>query len=229
MEKVAAVAAAGSSIFKHTVSVLDFIKTQTDTVVLFYSGGKDSLILIDILFKRGFKINIAFMYLVPEMKHQMKFLKYAEKKYNAKIIQYQHWQMSHYINDNFFRFHDKPVHLLSLKDIVVKAKFDFKCDWCVLGMKQSDSMTRRFTIKPLFLESINLSSHMVYPLSKWKKANCISYLKINKLPSPENYGKISNSSGFDLNKDVMIYLKDNYPDDLEKVFKVFPLAKTLLQ
>lgn len=230
MEKAAVVLRADSNNpLKHTISVLRFLKRETDTVVLFYSGGKDSIVLLDILSKNGFKIKLVFMYLVPDLDHINKYLNWAKNKYKVELYYYQHWVITHYIRDNYYRFHDEnKITLLSLSDIVAAVKYDLKCDWIITGMKQSDSLNRRLMLKPLFMSAIEVRSKMVYPLSFWKKNNCIQYIKQNRLPMPINYGINSNSSGFDLNKDVLIFLKNNYPEDLKKVFKVFPLSETLL-
>ena len=61
---------------KTTLKVIEFLKTQTDSVVLFYSGGKDSIVLIDILAKH-FKVNLAFMYFVPGLEHIEKYITWA--------------------------------------------------------------------------------------------------------------------------------------------------------
>lgn len=230
MEKAAVAVAEGiKNPLNHTVSVLNFLKLQTDTVVLFYSGGKDSIVLLDLLYKSGFKIKLVYMYLVPDLEHVDKYLKWAKSKYNVELYYYQHWVITHYIRDNYYRIHEtNNITLLTLSDIVKAVKTDLKVDWIITGMKQADSLNRRLMLKPLFMSSIEFRTNMVYPLSIWKKNNCMQYIKQNKLPMPISYEINSNSSGFDLNKDVLMYLKHKYPKDLKKVFKVFPLAETLL-
>lgn len=214
---------------KHTVSVLDFLRLQTDTVILFYSGGKDSLVLLDILYKNEFKIYLAFMYFIPDLYHIEKYIDWAVQKYQVYIKKYQHWMISHYFNDNFFRLHTEvKMPIITLSDIEKRVKLDFKCEWVINGCKQNDSLHRRIMLRQLFLESIELKSHRVYPLSKWSKQNCIQYIKQYRLPVPINYGSATNSSGLDLKADILRWVQKNYPDDLVKILNVFPLAETLL-
>jgi len=213
---------------KTTLKVIEFLKTQTDSVVLFYSGGKDSLILLDLLSKSGLKVNLAFMYLVEGLGHVEKYIDWAEKKYNVKSKRYPHFMLSQYFNDNFCRFHEKKVPVIKLGDIETQARNDFNCDWIINGSKQADSLNRRLMLKTYFMNAINLDSKKAYPLSYWNKAMCLAYIKQHRLPMPINYGEKSNSSGVDLEYKCLKYLRDNYPDDYEKILKVFPFAETLI-
>jgi len=192
---------------------------------LFYSGGKDSLILLDLLSKSDLKVNLAFMYLVKGLEHVEKYCDWAEKKYKVECRKYPHFVLSQYFNDNFLRFHEKPVPIIKLGDIEAQAKKDFNCDWIITGIKQSDSLNRRLMLGTYFLKAINLDAKRAYPLSEWSKSMCLSYIKQNRLPAPIEYTKGSKSSGVDLNFDCLSYLKLNYPKDLEKIIKVFPFAE----
>lgn len=210
-----------------TKEVIEFLKTQTDSVVLFYSGGKDSIVLLDLLSKH-FKVNLAFMYLVDGLEHVEKYLVWAKKKYNVEYKKYPHWVLSQMINDNQFRFHSNlEVDNITLGDVENLARKDFNCKWIVNGMKKADSMNRRLMLNTYFMQAINLKSHIAYPLSTWRKADCLNYIKQNKLPFPIAYNK-KNSSGADLNYDFLSFCKSNYPEDYKKVIKQFPFAETIL-
>lgn len=214
---------------KHTESALEFLRGQTDSVILFYSGGKDSMILLDLLSKKGFKVHLVFMYLVDGLEHIEKYIDWAEKKYKVPSLRIQHWMVSHYFRDNYFRFHtETEAPLLKLGDIEEKAREHFGVEWILNGSKQSDSMNRGLHLRTLFLHSIEPKTKHCYALSSWKKADCLAYIKQNRLPTPVNYGMGTKSSGVDLNADVLNWLKVHYPEDLKKILKVFPLAETLI-
>jgi len=169
------------------------------------------------------------MYLVDGLKHVERFVDWAQKKYKVPVKKYQHWIVSHYVRDNHYRFHtNEESPLLKLSDIEIKACEDFGVKWVVNGIKQSDSMNRRLQLKTLFLHSIEPRTHKCYPLSSWKKSDCLAYIKQHRLPTPVNYGMGSKSSGVDLNENVLKWLQVHEPEDLKKILKVFPLAETLL-
>jgi 3'-phosphoadenosine 5'-phosphosulfate sulfotransferase (PAPS reductase)/FAD synthetase len=211
---------------KTTLKVIEFLKTQTDSVVLFYSGGKDSIILLDLLSKH-FTVHLAFMYFVPGLRHIENYVAWAEKKYGCKVKMYPHWMLSQYYNDNYFRFHSNPVAVLKLKDIEAKAKYDFNCDWIVSGIKKADSLNRRLMLNTYLMSSINLDGKKAYPLAEWNKAECMAYIRTNRLPKPISY-KNENSSGADLNKDFLLFCKAKYPNDYKKILVQFPFAETII-
>lgn len=214
-----------------TSDCLNFLKSQTSEVILFYSGGKDSLCLIDLLTKAGFKVNCCFMYFVKDMEHINKYLNWARVKYKVEILELPHFALSQYINDNYYRLHSNTtVPTMKQSDVEDAAKTHFNCEWIVSGAKASDSMVRNFMMKSYLLNSISENTKHAYPLSAWKKGDVLAYLKMNRIPMPISYDqKNTRSSGLDLKGDVLYWLKNNYPNDLKKILEVFPLAEVLIQ
>lgn len=215
---------------KVTSDCLSFLKSQTSEVILFYSGGKDSLVLVDMLTKAGFKVNCVFMYFVKDLDHMNIYLNYARKKYGVEILELPHFMLSQYINDNYYAFHQsEPVPNIKQGDIDTAARAHFKCDWIITGAKASDSMVRNFMMKSYLLNSICEGTKHAYPLSAWKKGDVLAYLKQNRMPMPINYNSSNKkSSGLDLNGEILLYLREKYPNDLKKVLEVFPLAEQLI-
>lgn len=214
-----------------TSDCLNFLKSQTSEVILFYSGGKDSLCLIDLLTKHGFKVHCCFMYFIKDMEHINKYLNWARAKYKVEILELPHFALSQYLNDNYYRFHSN-VEVPNMKqgDVEDMAKQHFKCDWIISGAKAYDSMVRNFMMKSYLLNSISESTKHAYPLSAWKKGDVLAYLKMNRIPMPINYNqKNTRSSGLDLKGDVLYWIKQHYPNDLKKILEVFPLAEVLIQ
>ena len=77
-------------------------------------------------------------------------------------------------------------------------------------------------------EASNFTNNgLAYPLAEWTNRDVLAYLRANKLPTPVVYGKgVSNGVGF--NEDCFLWLRENYPNDLEKIYAEFPLAKRIL-
>ena len=214
-----------------TSECLKFLKSQTSEVILFYSGGKDSITLLDILIKNGFKVHCAFMYFVKDLDHINKYLNYARTKYGVEVAEFPHFMLSQYLNDNYYRFNsDKKVPNIKVGDIENLARKHFNCEWIVSGSKASDSMVRAFMMKQYLLNSISLNTKHAYPLSQWKKGDVLAYMKLNRLPMPITYEqKNKKSSGLELDGEILLYLQKNYPNDLKKILEVFPLAELLIK
>lgn len=215
--------------FKHTTTVLKYLRAQSSEVILFYSGGKDSLVLLDLLAPHFDKIHCVFMYFVKDLQHIEPYLAYVKRYPNTQITQLPHWMTAYYIKNGFYSFFmpDKQIKNAKQADIENKAKKITGCDWIVFGQKQADSLNRRVMLRGYKFDAINDKNKKVYPLSLWNKEQVKSYLNMHRIIKPIEYGG-KNSNGIDLNIDVFLYLRANYPEDLERIYKVFPLSRQIL-
>ena len=77
-------------------------------------------------------------------------------------------------------------------------------------------------------ESANYTNNFTaYPLAEWTNKEVLAYMRTAKLPALVIYGKgASNGIGFNL--DCFLWLRENCPQDLEKIYKAFPLSKRIL-
>ena len=213
---------------EHALTTLKYVRKQTNRVILFYSGGKDSIVLLDMLSFLFDEVICVFMYFIKDLEHQRVFIEYPEKKYpNARVIQLPHWMVSHYYRNNYYKFHRKKLvddtPLLYLGDIEKQARLRSGATWIINGAKMSDSLNRHLMLGTLLFNSINLKSKRAYPLALWKKKDVLAYIKNRNLIIPQNYGK-GKSNGIDLTEDVLVWMRDNYPDDYKKVIHQFPFA-----
>ena len=168
------------------------------------------------------------MWLIPNMKHIEKYLRHALIKYdNVNLLQYPHWMLNQYINDNYFTFHGIRLPGYKLADIEMAARYETKCDWIVTGAKQADNVVRRIMLRQFLFDTVDIDKKRVHPLSLWKKADVISYIKFKKLPMPIQY-KIAASSGMDITRETLLFLKHHWPEDYRLMINCFPFAETLI-
>ncbi|MCT4602474.1 MAG: phosphoadenosine phosphosulfate reductase family protein [Marinifilum sp.] len=198
-------------------------------MILFYSGGKDSLVLLDLLSPLFKEVHCVFMYFVEGLEHQNPILVYPKRYPNVTIHQYPHWMVSHYYRRSYYRFHrvDENIPTLSLGDIEEKARRDTGCKWVVNGAKQSDGLNRNLMLGTLKFNSINDKSHRTYPLAMWKKADVLAYMRHHRLSKPVEY-TMNKSNGIDLKLDVLLFLREQFPEDYHKILKHFPFAEKLI-
>lgn len=217
------------SAYKHTAVVLKHLRAQSSEVVLFYSGGKDSLVLLDLLAPHFNKIYCVFMYFIPDLQHLEPYLAWIKRYPNVELIQLPHWMTGYYMKHNFYSMHRPDSNLKAFKQVDVenKAKELTGCEWIVFGHKQADSMNRRLMLRGYTFDAINNKNKKVYPLSLWKKDQVKQYINLKRIIKPIEYGG-KNSNGLDLNIDVFLYLREHHPDDLKRIFEVFPLSQQIL-
>ena len=84
----------------------DLVKTQskiTDSVIVAFSGGKESIVVLDLCFKYFKHVQPYYMYICPNLSFQDKMIKWYENKYDTEIIQIPHMQVCEFFHYGSFR------------------------------------------------------------------------------------------------------------------------------
>ncbi|WP_312208300.1 phosphoadenosine phosphosulfate reductase family protein [Empedobacter sp.] len=217
-----------STPLEHSKKVIRTIRQKSNRAILFYSGGKDSIALLDLMAKEFEEVVCIFMYFVKDLEHVNKYIRFSQAKYsNVKFIEVPHWILSQIHRSGMFCVPQK-IRLIKLKDVIEAMKIKTGIQYAFIGEKKADNMNRRIKLRQYELEAISTTNN-VYPLSNWRDGDVLTYIEKNKLPKPINYGKKKNRSvGVFFDTDVFVWLRQNYPDDLEKILKAYPLSQKLL-
>lgn len=213
---------------EHSKKVIRTIRQKSNRAILFYSGGKDSIALLDLMAKEFEEVVCVFMYFVKDLEHVNKYIRFSQAKYlNVKFIEVPHWILSQIHRSGMFCVPQK-IRLIKLKDVIEAMKLKTGIQYAFIGEKKADNMNRRIKLRQYELEAISTTNN-VYPLSNWRDGDVLTYIDKNKLPKPINYGKKKNRSvGVFFDTDVFVWLRQNYPEDLEKILKAYPLSQKLL-
>lgn len=216
------------NITQHSSMVINTVRGQTDRVILFYSCGKDSIVLLDMVAPYFKEVICVYMYFVKDLYHINRFIQYSKSKYsNVMFLEVPHWNLSRALKIGLFCQPQKDIRILKLCDVVDRVRAKTGVEWCFIGMKQADSLNRRLMLRTYEYEAINAESKIAYPLSIWKKKEILSYIKFHNLPTPVEYSKeAGNGLWFDLK--VFLWLKENEPEDLRKILRAFPLSEKIL-
>lgn len=65
----------------HSKKVIDTVRQVSNRALLFYSAGKDSICLLDMLSKEFDEVVCVFMYFVKDLEHINRFIRFAKQKY----------------------------------------------------------------------------------------------------------------------------------------------------
>ena len=215
---------------EHTQVVLKVLKQNTDEVILFYSGGRDSVVLLDLLSRSFQKVHCVFMYFLPGMSVYNPFIEWVKRYPNATFHQYPHWNTAQLLKGNFLNFNaanQSDVPTLKLADIERKARADIGCDWIIQGFKKSDGLQRRLFLNTYEFEAINRKAQKAFPLSHWSQQNVEEYILFKKLIKPITF-KGQKTHGIGLNENALVFLRERFPEDLKIILSVFPLASKIL-
>lgn len=215
--------------------IVSDIAKETDSIILMHSlSGKDSIALLDLVAPHFKRIVCVYMYVVPNLDHIAPFHRYAAKKYpNTEWMQVPHYGYYSWVKYGFMGVKRNPnQRLWKLSDIIDKVREKTGIEWACLGFKQSDSLNRRLMLRSYKdgKESICWKGKKFYPLSTYKNADILEYIKRNNLKSPEAYGGGGQSCGCDVSDYWYLkYLQSNYPEDLRRIYTIFPRTQFIIK
>lgn len=204
-------------------NTINYVANRSDKAILFYSAGKDSLTLLDLMAPYFKEIVLVYMYFVKDLDHVNKYLKWALDKYpNTTLLEVPHWNLTYILRGGFYCVPNPKVKLLKLGDVDRAVKLKTGIEYSFLGMKKADSLNRR-----LMMKDGGILGDKVYPLWEWTNKEVLAYMKARKLPQPVRYSdKASGGVGF--SEECYLWMQKNAPNDLEKMLKAFPLSEKIL-
>lgn len=217
--------------FMFYTEIINELRKKTDNVILFHSAtGKDSICLCDLLSKNFNDVLCVFMYLVKNLDYENRYIDWSLKKYsNIKFIQVPHYALNSFIKHGYLGIKkDETItkNKISLIDKRIREKYHY--DWSVYGFKKNDGVTRRLMLNRL-KDGIHYGTKKAYPLMDLKNENVLMYISDNNLITPFNYSKTKPSSGCDISQpEFLAYIKQKYPQDLQKIFNQFPMCEAIL-
>lgn len=210
-----------------TYKSIDAIRAKSDSAILFLSLGKDSLVLLDLIYPRFKKVVCVFMYFVKDLEHINRWIGWVKAKYPAiEFVQVPHWNLTYILRGGLYCVPNPKVKLLKLADEVKAMQLRYGIQYAFLGMKKADGMNRRLMLNGYQANDYE-NNGLVYPLAEWNQRDILAYMKQNGLPEPIRYSlKASSGVGFNLN--CFLWLEKNFPQDLQRIYKVFPMAERIL-
>ena len=202
----------------------DIIKTQskvTDSVIIAFSGGKDSVVALDLCFRYFKNVKPFFMYICPDLSFQERMLEWYEKKYQTEIIRLPHMDVSEFFHYGSFRAPDYTFPIISINDIYKYVRLKTDIWWISAGERINDSIVRRAMMKKS--GSIDVQRGRFYPISAWNKKEVMQYIKYHNLYLSQDSRKLGFSFR-SLEGHELLMLKQNFPDDYQKILRLYPFA-----
>jgi hypothetical protein len=203
---------------EETLAVLQKARAVSPSALVAYSGGKDSLAVMDMACRTFDHVEGLFKYLVPGLELTTIIIENAKKRWGVKVHEYPSQNtitaLKHGIFCNPGRGEDELPEINSW-NIYAAAIRDTGIPIVLTGMKRADSQSRRRLLK-----WNNAHEQVLHPIAGWEKIDVVSYLRLNGIPIPAGSGSIT--SGIELADSELLWLYDTARDDFEKVAKIFP-------
>lgn len=193
----------------------------SDNCIVCFSGGKDSIVTLDLCARYFKNIHVVFMYTVPNLSFQEANLRWYEAKYGIEIERIPHFQLSDFLRYGTFRKHDFSVPTVKILDVYKYLRASTEYYWIAAGERIADSIVRRAMIKNS--GSIDDKRGRIYPVAHWNKQEIMRYITHHKLKLAPEMAVLGHSFR-SLEPDEMAAVKKHYPQDYEKIREWFPLV-----
>jgi phosphoadenosine phosphosulfate reductase len=214
------------TIIKEASEYMEGLAQKHPACLVAFSGGKDSLAILDLACRHFKKVTPFFMFLIPGLRCIEEKMTIVKERWGLDILHYPHFLLFNAFNRSIyckksFRM-DKNLQEFGLTDIYKCVISDTGVNLIFNGSKETDSLWRRQKyFKFMTFENV------FYPLKSWRKNDVLAYLKINNIPLPSSSGH--QSTGIDLSAPSLLWLHDKYPDDFERLEAYFPFIGAVVK
>lgn len=223
------------SVLQQSLDSLTTLARREAFILASYSGGKDSLAVIDLCVKTfgACRVKAFFWYLVPDLDVDKRQLDFARERWGIDPVCIPHWdgcvnamRNGLYCDVKGWKLDDLPkldlkmayAHAMSLTDAPV----------CATGMKDADGLPRRLFFANIRDGGNPFWKRLVHPIRAWNKKDVLDYLRTNNIPIPESVPGFV-TSGVSLAYESLIWMHDSHPDDFKKILKWFPYAEAAIK
>ena len=212
------------------------ISKECDTVLLSFSGGKDS-IASWLQCRKYFKNIIPFYReLVPNLKFVNDDLDYYEDFFGQHIYRFPSPNFYRMLRDGIFQDHQRWTAICEVKNGIIGKDFTDTAladiirmyagltenVLCAVGNRMTDSPMRRMALSKS--GAVNLNKKIFYPIYDWSHGRLLKELDEAKVKLSVDYNLWSNT--FDsLSYKYLSKMRETFPEDYETILKAFPMAK----
>lgn len=215
--------------------VRDAVSRGIESVIVGVSGGRDSVATLDLCVKHFRVVRCYFMYVVPGIQFQERYLQMLERRYNVEIDRLPHYTLARILSQGVLRH--KTNATMSLRQCkqshfyaYVRQRFGLR--WIALGEKACDSLERNTQMTQ---RGGVQDRGTIMPLAWWSDSDVQSYVSSLRIPLAPDYGlsaktieslRRQRSGSFSslLRIDALLLIRERYPDDYERIRAMFPFV-----
>jgi len=210
--------------------IIETIMRETDTVLLAFSCGKDS-ISAWLHLRPHFNVIPFYMYLVPDLEFVEKSLLYYESFFSTRIMRVPHPSLYRMLNALVFQPPERYPVIKSLglpnfdyNDLHESIREDLSRPGCFVatGVRAADSPERLSAVKTH--GPISQSKRQFWAIWDWKIARVVETLKSSGIQLPIDYDLFGRT--FDgLDARFTSVIKDRLPNDYKTILEWFPFVE----
>ena len=211
-----------SNVYLESSNFMADLRKQTDRVIVAYSGGKDSLVALDLATKTFPTVIPVLYYFVPDLALDQERIDYVRDRYSLIVQPKQafHFYDALLAGTYCFRVKIKGRKLKVTPKLDYEIiKHEFGCQHVLTGCRRTDSWQRRQMLDAGILPG-------THPIADWNKYNVLAYLRRNNIPLPPTHA--GSTSGIGLTARSILWLYDEHKSDYEKIARFFPFVEAII-
>lgn len=200
---------------------------RSDSCLVGLSGGKDSLAVLDICMSVFKHVECYAMYLVPGLRCVEESIQRATARYGVTVHPVPDWFLGQAIRAAIYRPHVyQAMGWRATKAVHVEATLRKQTGitWIAYGHRMDESLERRGMLHSI--SGFDEKGSRIYPIWDWSAADVWSYLRARKVQPPPSLG---GGHAVRLNTACFKWLREHYPDDLERIYEYFPFSRAILK
>ena len=219
------------SVYQDTITQLKALAQRSPQILVAYSGGKDSLVVMDLCAKLFKQVGAFYFYTVPGLEVIDKWMRFAKTRWNIEPVQLPHFRRLAAMKNGLWC--DVVQAFDRIPEFGLREAYAFAMDqtgigMMATGMKNADGLPRRQFFANIRDGGDDLWARVHHPLKFWRKKDILDYLTVHSIPIPDsNKGAVT--SGVGLDHDSLCWLHDSYPEDFKKLLKWFPYADSVIK
>jgi phosphoadenosine phosphosulfate reductase len=197
------------------------------------SCGKDSLATLSLCAEHFGRISGYFLYIVPGLSFQERYLSYLESRFQITIHRLPHFMLGEMLRAGTFRFQRQSTESLRRikpRDIDAHVRKLTGISWLATGEKAIDSVERNAMLRRV--QGIDPKRRRLFPLTYWSHSTVYNHLKTRQILLPPEYSLSVQSVGTQKARSFgglqyrdVAWIEERYPDDFKKIVAMFPLIR----
>lgn len=211
-------------VLEETLAILRQARERSSSVLVSFSGGKDSLVVLDLCTRTFDRVECFFMQWVPGLRCVEDPAIAGAERYNVPLHMVPHWAGLRALKQGIYCFNglerdDWPD--AKLRDIYRTVIEDTGIPLIAMGGKRKDGLWRRRN-----LDSTKGWEEVLTPIVGWSNHEIAAHLVSRGLTAPK--GDSKDGAGADLSRPSVMWMYRNHPEDFEILESYFPFVRAIV-
>jgi 3'-phosphoadenosine 5'-phosphosulfate sulfotransferase (PAPS reductase)/FAD synthetase len=205
-----------------TLHALRELAAQHESVIVSYSAGKDSEVILHLARKTFRRVVALYLHFLPNLSRNADVRALAVERGADEVIEMMGWTTLEMMRNNIFcNYPSDELPDIKIPDLYALAMAQGKSRLILHGARKADSLWRRWWLRNI--RRGTTWDNVQFPIVEWSKEDVLIYLKANGIPVPELSASMKgNATGYGLHPPTLLWIHDHRPDDFREIEKYFP-------